>query len=103
MELQNKLDNAVTLIEQLNKENEELKQRAVNAELELSLYKKNYDESMENVKLLIEKCGRAAAEYHESLDSVKKARKEYEAAIKEIYILKKKYKKKINKIIDEIN
>lgn len=103
MDVQEQLKNATILIAQLNEENEALKKKVVDTELELSLYKKEYDDSFSKVKELIEKCGISAKEYQEAIDSLRDAKKKYHEATKEIYMIKRKYQKEVEKIINQIS
>lgn len=102
MDEKNKLSNAAILIEQLNKENEELKEKSIGDELDLALFKDNYKETLERAEELIAVCGSVIREYQELIAEAKQAKYEYESAKKEIYKLKKQYKKKLEELINHI-
>lgn len=102
MDEKEKLSNAAILIEQLNKENEELKEKSIGDELDLALFKDNYKETLERAEELIAVCGSVIREYQELITEAKQAKYEYESAKKEIYKLKKQYKKKLEKLINHI-
>ena len=102
MDVKEQLNNTAILIEQLNKENEKLKSKSIDDELELALYKKDYDETLEHARELISTCENVINEYRELIHYLKKAKQEYESSINDINKLKKQYKKEIEKIISQI-
>lgn len=103
MDIKEQLSNATVLIEQLNKENEELKKKSIDDELELSLCKSDYDETLNHAKELIATCESVINEYRGLIYSLKKAKQEYDSSIKEIYKLKKRYKKELERLINQID
>lgn len=103
MDMNEKLSNASILIDQLNKENEELKRKNSELELKLTFQETDYDEVTEKARNIIETCERSMKEYKEATAAMNKAKEEYQAAIKEIYELKLKYKKAVKKIINQFD
>lgn len=98
MTLEQTIENMKVLIDDLSKENEELKTQVEALQLTINMS----DESTKKAKEIIEQCGEAYAEYTVAIAEAKKAQEEYSAAVKELYILKKKYQKEMEKLIDEI-
>ena len=92
------IENMKQLIADLTKENEELKTQNEALQLTLNMSAK----SEEKAKELIEQCGKAYADYQVAIADARQAQKEYNAAIKELYLLKTKYKKEMENLIDEI-
>lgn len=103
MDMNEKLSNASILIDQLNKENEELKRLNSELELKLTLQETDYDDVTEKARNIIETCEKSMKEYKEATVAMNKAKEEYQAAIKEIYELKLKYKKTIKKMINQFD
>ena len=102
MDLEKQLENCTILIKNLNEENEQLKKRAVNAELELALYKKEYDNSLDNAKDILETCEKSRLIYEDAINELKESKEKYDATVKELYKLKATYKKELEKFIDKI-
>lgn len=98
MNLEQTIENMKTLINDLSKENEELKAQVEALQLTIDMSKTSNDKAKE----LIEQCGKAFAEYNVAIAEARKAQKEYNDSIKELYILKKKYQKEMEQLIDEI-
>lgn len=102
MDEQEKILNMTKVINDLNKENEELKAQVAELLLKLELTETNYSGSMEKAKKLIETCGDLIVQYNESLAEVHKARDKYKSSTKELAMLKKRYQKEMDDIIKQI-
>lgn len=102
MEIQEQLKNATILIAQLNEENEKLKKQIVDTELELSIYKKRYNDTLDKADKLVNTCNKIITEYNEIIKYLREAKNEYDVSIKEIYRIKSKYKNECEKIINDL-
>ena len=85
----NKNENIKVLVEQLTKENEELKKYIMTIEEQLCIYKKEFGDGWVHAKL-----------YNESIKELKKAKREYDEAKKEMLLIQDKYKKELDKLVD---
>lgn len=96
------IKNMKTLITDLSKENEKLKNENAALKLTLELSEKSYTESTERAKELITTCDVTVSEYREAIDGAHKAKKEYEKAVRELNILKKEYEIKIKDFFKQL-
>lgn len=96
------IENMKKVIDDLNKENEQLKEQVAELTLKLELVNSDYSNSMEKAKNLIETCGNLIVQYNKSLAEVHEARDKYRTSTKEMAMLKKQYQKKMDDIIKQI-
>lgn len=87
------------LIQDLSKENQQLKDKNIELQLQLEFNEESYKNSLEASKLLIGELKEKKDIYDELIEELQKAKEEYHKAIQEIHKLKKSYK---NKYIDLI-
>lgn len=103
MDNENKLNAMATVIEELNKENDDLKSRYAELSFEFEMYKADNAKSMEKAKEMVADCSALAKQYRDVLKDFYNAKEQYEQALKEVKEIKQKYREKINQIIKDIN
>lgn len=102
MDNENKLKTMAIVIEDLNKENEDLRSRYADLRLEFDLYKADNKDSMQKAKEMIVECSTLAEQYKNIIKELEIAKKQYRKALKDVNDIKDKYRGKVNRIIDDI-
>ena len=82
--------NIKQLVQELTKENEELKDKNAMLIDELAIYQQNYGNNWLEFK-----------EYKAAIEEAKKAKKAYDKANKEIALLRAKYETKLNEMLEQ--
>lgn len=103
MDNEDKLKTMTVVIEDLNKENEDLKSRYAELSFEFDLYKSDNKTSMEKAKEIIAECTALAKQYRDVIKELNDAKSQYEQALRDVKEIKEKYRKKVNQIINDIN
>ena len=94
-----KIEVMAQTIKELNKENEELKKLVSELTLKIAIYEQ--DDKYEAARKLLEDCATSKAEYQSAIAQAYKARDKYNNVIKELNLLKKKYKTELkNAVLD---
>lgn len=82
--------NIKQLVQELTKENEELKDKNAMLIEELAIYQQNYGNNWLEFK-----------EYKVAIEEAKEAKKAYDKANKEIALLRAKYEEKLNEMLEQ--
>lgn len=94
------IENLKATIEELYKENKELKEKVEAYEVSVKYQDDNYAETLEKAKQIMVACEQSKQLYETALKEYEDKINSYNVAIKEVYKLKQKYEQELNKMID---